>query len=102
MDSAESMSDRPTLEVVLRRMAATGRLTQLSLVTARRTPGDYQASLQRPGRNAFNCCVKPDPVEALFAALGPDFGQSWADHLRLEPTVGVDDDDDDLDGSHLI
>jgi elongation factor P hydroxylase len=84
-----------TLEKIIERFAATGRLTQLSVVKS----GDrYQANLQRhDNRAAFSVSVKPTALEALFDVLKPFPYQTWEDHLALDESG-----DDDYDGMDLV
>ena len=81
------MTIRPPLDLegVITRLAETGKLTQFSIV--RTLEGRYQANLQRPNNRAsYKVCIKPTAIEAAWAALGPDHGQTWDDHLKLEET----------------
>ncbi len=74
------MTDRPPLSAVLEAMAASGRLTQMNIT--RTGDGRYQVSLQRDyNTSAWGISIKPTIVEALYAALGPDPGWTWAEHL---------------------
>lgn len=102
-----------TLEVIIARLAATGRLPMLNLV---KSEDRFQTSLQRPDRKSYSCSVKRDAVDALLDVLGPSAFQSWEDHLGItsadgydpttqpydEPLRHVDTDEDDDDGMHLI
>lgn len=68
---------RPHLQDVIATLARSGRLRRFLLV---QTGTSYQASAERePG--AFTIGTKEDPVEALYEALGPRYGESWEDHL---------------------
>lgn len=99
-----------TLEVIIARLAATGRLPMLNLV---KSEDRFQASLQNSDRKAFRVSVQRTAVDALIDVLGPVAFQSWEEHLGIdrapydpttqpfdEPLRHVDDDDDD--GMHLI
>ncbi len=67
-----------TLEFIIARLAATGRLSMLTLT---KSEDRYNSALQRPDRKAYNCAVKRNAVEALLDALGPHAFQSWEEHL---------------------
>ena len=102
-----------TLEVIIARLAATGRLPMLNLV---KSEDRFQASLQNADRKAFRVSVQRTAVDAVIDVLGPHAFQSWEDHLGItsadgydpttqpfdEPNRHVDPDDEDDDGMHLI
>lgn len=77
------MTTRPSLEYVIARLAATGRLPQLNVVQIE--GGRYQASLQRGRTSAFGVSVKDTAIEAIFDALGPGYGTTWEAHLDGKP-----------------
>lgn len=80
-----------SLDMVINRLAAIGKLTQLLL-----TEGEdrFTASLkgQGPRRSLW---AHRDASEALWAALGPQHGDSWFKHLDLPEGY-------DFDGEEII
>lgn len=48
--------------------------------------GEWQASFREPGGSGYRIVIKKDPVEALLAALGPKWGESWEAHLAAPPS----------------
>lgn len=68
----------PCLEDVLRALAQSGRLMHLTLVPSKK---EWQASFRETGGSGYRVVIKPDPVEALLAALGPRWGDTWEQHL---------------------
>lgn len=86
-----------TLEVIIARLAATGRLKQFSIV---QSENRFQASVQRPDRKSYGCSVKPTALDAVLDCLGPVAFQSWEDFLGIDGPPAETEDDDD--GMHLI
>lgn len=76
----EPMPAGLTLDMVVNRLADTGRLIQFSV-----TKGEdrYQAALKRENSPAFWLSVTRSALESVIRALGPREGQSWQDHLKL-------------------
>ncbi len=87
-----------TLEVIIARLAATGRLKQFSVV---QSEDRFQASVQRSDRKSYGCSVKPTALEAVLDCLGPMAFQSWEDFLGIDgPDAAAPEDEDD--GMRLI
>lgn len=107
--------DDLSLEELIDRIAASGRLPMLNLT---KTDRGYQCSLQRHDNKAsWGVFVKPTASEAMFAALGPYAFQTWEEHLgpdrrgaytqamteaysREQQRLAEQDEEDDF--SHLI
>ena len=85
-----------TLEEIIDRVAALGRLPALNLTKSDR---GYQCSVQRHNMTTWGVFHEPTASAALIAALSPYAFQSWDEHLALSQDPAPVEDDD---FSHLI
>lgn len=81
--TATQLAYMPTLEEVLRALAESGRLMHVTLCPSK---NEWQASFRETGGSGYRVVIKPDPVEALVAALGPRWGDTWEQHLNNPST----------------
>ena len=99
-----------SLEDLLTVLAARGTLKHLSLT--RTNDGDWQASVKRPSGplgSAYKVVIKTDVIDAVFGALGPEYGETWVDVLGpdfatiFDGYVGAsENEDEDEDEEDLL
>jgi len=74
------------LDDLLPALAARGVFQHLSVMQI--APGQFQASFRDAGGKPYNVSIKGSILDAIYEALEPNYGKTWADVLG---------DDDDLE-----